>query len=433
MSVDRDQPTAQPAFGRRLRALRLARGLSQAELAGSEISAAYLSRLESGARSPTPRVLSHLCTRLGATPADFSPLVGSPLARVLAAVATVDGSTDTTDKLEEALRQDEDGDAALRWQAQWLLADCYHAEGRQGDEVRLLRELIVLSDVIDLPDAQARARVRLARRLRAAGNLTEARDMAQHALSLSRACGLPRQDTTEAALTLISIDAETGRVAEARRQADELADEFADELEQAPQKGLHGLVSKRLRLEVLWTAAAVAMRQGDWQATTDRLQTALDSMSINEDPVLWLRLRLAAASMYLQMNPRRPDQAGRHLTDAASAVAVIGTSLQRLELSLLQCRLAFHEGRLDDARALDARLGPHPEGMAHRDLATLTVLRNQMAILDGDRTTAVAELERMAREAQASGNIELSAEIWRALAESLALNPLETQGPSPSG
>lgn len=419
MLDNRDLPTAQPAFGRRLRALRVAHGLSQAELGNPGISAAYLSRLESGTRPPTPRVLAHLCARLGVTPTDFAPPVGSLLTRTLAAVATVGGSPGTAEALEEALRQDEDGDAALRWQAQWLLSDCYHAEGRQDDELRLLRELVVLSDTIELPDAQARSRVRLARRLRAAGDLTEARTVAEKALALTHR--LTHQDTVEAALTLISIDAETGRLTEAREQADELA----ETLDGPPENGLRGLISERLRLEVLWTAAAVAMRQGDWQTTTERLQAAMECLPSNEDPVLWLRLRLAAASMYLQMNPRRTDQAGRHLADAASAVAVVGSSLQRLELLLLQFRLAFHEGRHADARALDARLGPHPEGMAHRDMVTLTVLRHQMAIFDGDRTSGVRELERMAREAHTSGSIELSADIWRALAESLAASALE--------
>ncbi|MEW2620523.1 helix-turn-helix transcriptional regulator [Streptomyces sp. NPDC048106] len=416
MSDSRVQVTGQPAFGRRLRALRVARGLSQAELAGPELSAAYLSRLESGTRPPTERVLSLLCARLDVTPADFSPPVGSPLARALAAVATAGGAPRTARELEEALSKDEDGDAALRWQAQWLLADYYHAEGRHHDEMRLLPELIALSDAIDLPDARVRSRVRLARRLRAIGDLTEARAAAEDAHTLSLTCRLPDQDVAEAALTLISVDAATGQLAEARRRADELA----ESLGRSTGDGPHGQVSKRLRTEVLWTAAAVALRQGDRQAATDRLRAALDGMPSNEDPVLWLRLRLAAASMYLQMNPRDTEQAARHLADAAASVAVIGTPLQRLELLLLQCRLAFHEGRLTDARALDELLDPCPEGMAHRDLVTLAVLRNQMALLDGDRATAVAELERLAKEAHESGNVELAGEIWRALAESLA-------------
>lgn len=44
----------QSEFGPRLRALREKRGLSQAALAKGGISTGYLSRLESGARRPTP-------------------------------------------------------------------------------------------------------------------------------------------------------------------------------------------------------------------------------------------------------------------------------------------------------------------------------------------------------------------------------------------
>ncbi|SCF80808.1 Helix-turn-helix domain-containing protein [Streptomyces sp. Ncost-T6T-2b] len=53
------------AFGARLKALRLQRGLSQASLAGEEISTGYLSRLETGARQPTERVSAYLAKQLG--------------------------------------------------------------------------------------------------------------------------------------------------------------------------------------------------------------------------------------------------------------------------------------------------------------------------------------------------------------------------------
>ncbi|MEU9378860.1 hypothetical protein AB0D94_34600 [Streptomyces sp. NPDC048255] len=44
----------------------------------------------------------------------------------------------------------------------------------------------------------------------------------------------------------------------------------------------------------------------------------------------------------------------------------------------------------------------------------------EMAIIDGDRIAAQAAMERIAKEARESGNVEVSAEAWRALAESLA-------------
>ncbi|MER7400516.1 helix-turn-helix transcriptional regulator, partial [Streptomyces sp. NPDC000151] len=57
----------QLSFGRRLRALRRQQALSQAELGGGELSASYISLLESGKRPPTDEVLLKLAARLGIT------------------------------------------------------------------------------------------------------------------------------------------------------------------------------------------------------------------------------------------------------------------------------------------------------------------------------------------------------------------------------
>ncbi|MEV6979459.1 helix-turn-helix transcriptional regulator, partial [Kitasatospora sp. NPDC093806] len=55
----------QPAFGRRLRRLRLERGIKQTDLAGGPVSASYISRLEMGNRLPSPQTLSYLAMSLG--------------------------------------------------------------------------------------------------------------------------------------------------------------------------------------------------------------------------------------------------------------------------------------------------------------------------------------------------------------------------------
>ncbi|WP_327132131.1 helix-turn-helix domain-containing protein [Streptomyces sp. NBC_01343] len=398
----------QPVFGRRLRALRVARGMSQSELAGTEISAAYLSRLESGARPPTPRVLSYLCGRLEVSPSVFRASVGSPLAQALATVATIGETPQTALHLESALEREGDGDASLRWQALWLLARCYQAEGRADEELRVLKELVSLGGEIGQVDMQARARVRLARRYRASGDLSEARAVAGEAHALATENGLPHRDVIEALLTLISIEAESGRLTEARGRVDRLVEALSAD------------VPARLQVEALWTAAGVAVRQGDRAATAELLGRALGCMPSNEDPVLWLRLRLAAASMYLQMDPRDIGEARRRLLEAASAVDLVGMPLHHRELLILQCQLAFHEGRFDEAVTLSARLGEDPEGVGGQDRVRLEILRNQLAIIAEGRAGAVVAMERLAKEARESGNVELSSEIWRALAESLA-------------
>ena len=52
------------ALGARLKSARVARDLTQAALAGDGISTGYVSRIESGARRPTLKVLIELARRL---------------------------------------------------------------------------------------------------------------------------------------------------------------------------------------------------------------------------------------------------------------------------------------------------------------------------------------------------------------------------------
>ena len=53
------------SVGQRVRRLRLARGLTQRQLAGPGVSYAYVSRIERGGRSPSLSVLRTLARRLG--------------------------------------------------------------------------------------------------------------------------------------------------------------------------------------------------------------------------------------------------------------------------------------------------------------------------------------------------------------------------------
>ncbi|MFJ9212740.1 helix-turn-helix domain-containing protein [Streptomyces sp. NPDC102264] len=409
MSSGVDQILQQPLFGRRLRALRIAQGFSQVQLAGTEISSAYLSRLESGARPPTDRVLSYLCEKLKVAPASFHATTSSSLARALATVMTVGESPAMAVALEEALLLEQDVDAVLRWQAQWVLARCYQTQGKVEEELGVLQEMTELSDRTGLPELRARSRVRLARRLRASGDVARARERVEEGLALAEANDLPHRDIVEALLTLISIETESGQITQARADAERMVESLSDEL------------PLRLQVEVLWTAANVCARQGDHQAAVEMMARALEALPGNEDPVLWMRLRLAAASMYLRMDPRDTRETRLRLDEAEAVAGLVGMAVHQRELLLLQCQLAFYEGRFDDARAVSDQLGERPDGLGVRDQLRLDVLRNQIEIVEGDHSTAVASLERIAKEAQRSVNVELSAEVWRALAEALKL------------
>ncbi|MGH8922772.1 MAG: helix-turn-helix domain-containing protein, partial [Actinomycetes bacterium] len=214
------------------------------------------------------------------------------------------------------------------------------------------------------------------------------------------------EDRATALLALISVQAEAGRIGEARAHADELT---------ALVEGR----SDALWAEAMWTAAAVRMRQGDYPGAQACLEQALERFSSQEDLVLWLRLRLAAARLHLQRLPADPEQAQRRAAEAEAALAFVGTPALRQDLTALKADLAFATARYDDARALLGELAGDAPRMTYRDQVRLEMLRHQLLILGGD-PAGIQGLRTLAQQAQEDANIDLAAEIWRMLADALA-------------
>ncbi|MET9394816.1 helix-turn-helix transcriptional regulator [Streptomyces sp. NPDC006624] len=412
----------QPHFGRRLKRLRLARGLSQAGLVGEGMSTGYLSRLESGERPPTERAVAYLARRLGVDASALTgPSDGRSLTGILAAVTSAPPGTDDTAALLRAVEEDAGEDPAARWQALWLLSS---AAGRDGDyelkRTRLL-ELVELGDLLEAPELRVRSRVRYARCARALGDMRTAEPAAEEAVSIARAAELCVSDTLAALMVLISIETELGNLETAGRHVVEL------ERELLPR------ATATQAAEALWTAAVVSNRQGDETTAWARLEAALGLLKGKDDLTLWTRLRAAATAAALQMSPPRVAAAERWLEEAASVLDLIGTPLQLQELRALRAQLAFCQGRLDDARALTrALLTEEDLRLSYRDRVRLSVLDGRLMILAGRADEGIAALQRLGRQATTSGNLDLSAHIWQALATTLAdVRSPEARTPTP--
>ncbi|MGE7388219.1 helix-turn-helix domain-containing protein [Streptomyces sp. NPDC004126] len=413
--------TDEPSFGPRLKALRLQRGLSQTALAGGEISTGYLSRLESGARQPTERVIDHLARQLGVDRRAFEapPAAGSPLARSLAIAA----SCDAGDAGDDGDDGDGDGDEAvaglttalaacpdeaplLRWQALWLIARHRHRRGDRAGERSGLEEMTGIADDLGLPELRCRTRTRLARCLRAGGEVARALELAVEAHRTAREAGLGVTDTGTALLALVSAEAEAGRLPEARAHAEELVALVAGR-------------SDALRAEALWSAATVSSRQGDDDAAHAYLHQALEALDSRVDPVLWARLRLAAASLCLRSRPALTERAAACLEQAGAALSLVGTPVQQQELLVLRAQLAFEEGRYEDARAAHDRLDRGQLVLAFRDRIRLETLDGLLLIAEGRPEEGRALLKSLAEEARRASSHDLAAETWRLLAETL--------------
>ncbi|MET9324313.1 helix-turn-helix transcriptional regulator [Streptomyces sp. NPDC003038] len=408
----------QPAFGHRLRKLRMARGLSQTALAGEGMSTGYLSRLESGARQPTDRAVAYLAGRLGLERADFQEPATGSLAHALTLAAST-GSPDAIEALRQALAAEGHESPVLRWQALWLLARAARVQGDHAVEHSRLCELVELGEDVGVSELRVRGLTRLARCLRSIGEIPPALDAAveAHRIALEEKLGV--EDRAAALLALISVQAEAGRVGDARVHAEELT----------------ALVEGRcdaLWAEAMWTAAAVHMRQGDYLRAQACLDEALDRFGSQDDLVLWIRLRLATARLHLQKLPADPEQAQRRAEEAEAALAFVGTPALRQDLTALQADLAFATGRYGDARALLGALAGDQPRMTYRGQVRLETLRHQLRILDGD-PSGIQGLRALAQQAQQDANIDLAAEIWRVLADALTRpDPSNPPVPGPS-
>ncbi|MFE2147903.1 helix-turn-helix domain-containing protein [Streptomyces sp. NPDC059456] len=403
--------TDESSFGARLKALRLQRGLSQASLAGEEISTGYLSRLESGARQPTERVITYLAKQLGVDRLAFDALpaaaavAGSSLTQALSITASSD-SDESVEELIDVLATAGAEDPLLRWQALWVIAGYRSRHGERAEEQACLEELAEVADELALPALQCRSCTQLARCLRSVGQVARALELAESAYRVAKDAGLSVADTGTALLALVSAEAESGRLTDARAHAGELVELVAGR-------------SDALRAEALWSAATVSSRQGDDEAVHTYLEQAMQALDSRVDPILWARLRLAAASLYLQSRPALTEKARTCLTQAEAALSLIGTPVQQQELLVLQAHLAFEEGRYADARAVHDRLDFDNLRLTYRDRIRLQTLDSLLLIVEGHQQQGRARLKKLGEEARRASNMDLAAEIWRVLAETL--------------
>src|SRR5215469_8523954 len=122
-----------PTLGQRLRALRIERGLSQADLAGDLVSPSYVSLIESDRRSPERDVLDGLARRLGCSALYLESGVAPEelneqrLRLQFANIARTNGSlNEARDQFTDLLHV---ANGEIRHEATWGLARIEEAQG----------------------------------------------------------------------------------------------------------------------------------------------------------------------------------------------------------------------------------------------------------------------------------------------------------------
>ncbi len=395
----------QPDFGRRLKELRVQRGLSQAELAHGPVSSSYISRLEGGLRFPSPETVRHLAERLGI---DEGELLSGELQTdwdgILAEATTAltDRDLGTVVELLGPTAPNRPGEPpeGWTWQALWALAQAQSGLADLPGRLETLHALLGLTRRSSDGFPLARLLIEVAGAERAAARLNEARQTASEAVGLLATSERPQSALlARATVLLLSIETECGLLAQAGARIPGLL----ELTEQLPA---------RLQTEVLWACSTVRVRQGLVDEGVTLITRALAQADSGSDLLAWSRLRLAAVSLQLRSFGTMTEESRQWLAEATDALRYVGTASHLAEVQAVLARVHLLDGRPVEARA--AALAAEQSGLlAFQDDLRTKLLRARATVESEDAEEGFELMREVAAEAERVGYLDLAAEAWK--------------------
>ncbi|MER6951976.1 helix-turn-helix transcriptional regulator [Nonomuraea sp. NPDC000554] len=320
---------SQGTIGDRVRGLRLNRRMSQAQLAGPDLSDSYVSLIESGKRTPTPVVARLLAERLGCT-TEFLLHGIEPRQRIdtelglrHAELELQHGDpTVAADRFTEIVKAADEENAMLTAHARFGRARALEAQGRLGQAVeafeRLRREAAAHPErLADLPLTVALSRCYLR-----AGDRLRARDLAAHALDNAERLQITQGE--------IAIDLAAALV-EAHGEHDGHSTELQYVEKVLATSGVPHVMDRSGEIHTLWQAS-VAAAAGDDSALAVRL--ADDAIMAGRHDRL--ALQLARTAMHWARLDSAPIAEAERLAEAATrAFAASGDNAREQGQSLI--------------------------------------------------------------------------------------------------
>jgi tetratricopeptide (TPR) repeat protein len=413
---DSDSTDPSADFATRLREKRREAGLSQGDLAGVELSASYVSLLESGRRNPTRETLTILAERLGCTVEYLSDGQDPEQAdRLRLALSYAD----------LALRNSEPGDALTQLDA--LTAANPQLDADDLLQVRRLRARALegigeleqaLREIEDLREQAHQARrydehlrltVDAVRCYQEVGDVTYALDVGETALASIRSWGLLGTDThAKLASTVLGAYYLRGDLVRAQQMATEVLDSLGDQ------------GSPAARAAVYWNASLVAEQRDDLPAALMLAERALAVYAEGDDVRALARLRVAYGWLLLRSMPARPEDAHRELTASRGPLVEAGSEVDvaycDTELSRCELLLGRPGYALSLADSALARLGPEPR----LERAHTTLVRARALLALDRRDDAVATYREAASTLSGLDLSRHAASAWRELADAFA-------------
>ncbi len=400
-------------LGSRVRAARVARGWTQTELAGSDISVGYVSRIENGSRRPNLAVLTVLASRLG-----------TPIEQLLQGV--------TASQYDEIRLGLDYAELALE-------------SGEAIEAERQARQHLALAVQSSLHDLACRGRYLFARALEALGDLDGAilqleqlaKDgsgliLIQGGIALSRCY----RETGDLALAIDAGERMESAIAEAGLDATDEAVQLSVTVAAAyiERGDLHranricttaveraeSLSSPAARAGAYWNSSFVLSERGDIQGALPLASRALALLAEGRDSRNLARLRGRVGELQLQVDPPNLDVALDQLSRARDELAASSASeIDRAynEVVIAQAHLMADdpEGAIVAADVAERMAGPR----AHQVKAGAMVIRGQALAALGQAAEARSSYSEAVHVLSASGADRSAAQLWFELADLL--------------
>ncbi|WP_182481606.1 helix-turn-helix domain-containing protein [Nocardioides immobilis] len=400
-------------LGPRVRAARLARGWTQAELAGDEISVGYVSRIESGARRPSLAVLTYLASRLdtpveqllqGVTASEYDEI---RLGLDYAELALEHGEAVDAERQarEQLARAEEASLAKLAHRGRYLLARALETLGDLEGAITELETLASETSGLLL----IRTGIALSRCYREAGDLALAIETGERIEAEVSASGFETTDeAVQLTATVAAAHTERGDLhraaricAEAVRRAEELA-------------------TPRARAGAYWNASIVYAKRGDVETALPLAARALALLSEGQDARNLARLRVQLGELQLQLDPPDVATAFENLARAREELAASSASeVDRAhnEVTIAQAHLMAGdpERAIQTAAAAQAMAGDR----AYQVVAAAIVVRGQALAAIGRAEEARTAFREAVHALTGAGADRSAAQLWFELADLL--------------
>lgn len=401
------------SVARRIRDLRLAKGLSQGQLAGDELSASYVSLIESDKRRPTGEALAVLAKRLDTTVRYLSsgqqtePETNARLELAYARLALANGSAEDAKQKVLALETAE-LPASLRTEIQLVLANCQEALGELEDAAEMLERVCI--DTADRQEwlTHAVAAMTLVGCYLESGDLTRAVEVGDAALDRLDEVGLrASEEGIRLAATVIWALHERGDLLFAQLRAVQLC--TLAEAEGSP----------RARASIYWNSALVAQSRGNETQALQLTQRSLGIFAEEAHSRDLPRLRVHYAGLLLEGGESDPHEALRQLDMAMPKLEESSSVVDLAYCAVEQARTLSALGRLDAgeqaAEHALSLLGTQPR----LEACAARLVLGDIAWQRGDGTAARQNYHQAADMLAMMKSSRAAAAAWRKLGDLL--------------